>query len=191
MRCFTFLLIAFGSSLVSALPYHGADFSSLLLLESTTDIQYAASSNAAPQPFEQILYDYGVNLARIRIWTAGTYNLTYGLELAKRAKAAGMDLLIDLHYDDTCNVPRITGPCDELIIVKCRGGRWTPGYPFGLAYRPRRTCVSSFQVCLHSHQQAYAQSFTIISNASISSSYTYDLVQAFNAQGTTIQFIQV
>ena len=110
MRCFTFLLIAFGSSLVSALPYHGADFSSLLLLESTTDIQYAASSNAAPQPFEQILYDYGVNLARIRIWTAGTYNLTYGLELAKRAKAAGMDLLIDLHYDDTCNVPRMTGP---------------------------------------------------------------------------------
>ncbi|KIJ66964.1 glycoside hydrolase family 53 protein [Hydnomerulius pinastri MD-312] len=93
--------MASGLGLVAALPYHGADFSSLLLLESTTDVTYTASSTAAPQPFEQILYDYGTNLARIRIWTAGTYNLTYGLELAKRAQAVGMDLLIDLHYDDT------------------------------------------------------------------------------------------
>ena len=107
MRSFTISLVSFALSLVSALPYHGADFSSLLLLESTTDVQYAASSTAAPQPFERILRDYGVNLARIRIWTSGTYNLTYGLELAKRAKAVGMDLLIALHYSDTCNVSQM------------------------------------------------------------------------------------
>lgn len=99
MRRSVLSFIASGLSLVAALPYHGADFSSLLLLE---DITYTASAGAAPQPFEKILYDYGVNLARIRIWTAGTYNLTYGLEVAKKAKAVGMDLLIDLHYDDTC-----------------------------------------------------------------------------------------
>ncbi|KAF8554604.1 glycoside hydrolase family 53 protein [Imleria badia] len=101
MRPFVIPLVTFWLSLVSALTYHGVDFSSLLLLESTTDIRYTASSTAAPQRFEQILYDYGVNLARIRIWTTGTYNLNYGLELAKRAKAVGMDLLVDLHYSDT------------------------------------------------------------------------------------------
>ncbi|EGO03843.1 glycoside hydrolase family 53 protein [Serpula lacrymans var. lacrymans S7.3] len=83
-----------------ALPYHGADFSSLLLLESTTNVTYSSPSSP-PQPFETILADYGTNLARIRIWTASTYDLPYGLALAKRAQAAGMDLLIDLHYDDT------------------------------------------------------------------------------------------
>jgi arabinogalactan endo-1,4-beta-galactosidase len=107
MRCFVIALVAFGLSLVSALQYRGADFSSLLLLEATADIQYTASPTTAPQPFEQILHDYGVNLARIRIWTAGTYNLAYGLELATRARRVGMELLIDLHYDDTCNVPQV------------------------------------------------------------------------------------
>ncbi|KAH0833045.1 hypothetical protein J3R83DRAFT_12036 [Lanmaoa asiatica] len=107
MRSIVIFLVAFGLSLVSALRYHGADFSSLLYLESTTNIQYSASSTAAPQPLESILSGYGFNLARIRIWTAGTYNLTYGLELGRRASAAGMDLLIDLHYDDTCNTPQM------------------------------------------------------------------------------------
>jgi len=111
MCCPTISLIVLGLSLVSALPYHGADFSSLLLLESSTDTRYTPSSTAAPQPFEQILYDYGVDLARIRVWTSGTYDLTYALELAKRAKAVGMDLLIDLHYDDTCNIPQMNQDC--------------------------------------------------------------------------------
>lgn len=111
MCYFVTTLVAFGLSLVSALQFRGADFSSLLLLESTTDIQYTAWPTAAPQPFEQILFDYGVNLARIRIWTAGTYDLAYGLELAKRAQKVGMGLLIDLHFDDTCNVPQVNwGP---------------------------------------------------------------------------------
>lgn len=104
MRRSVIPFVSFGVSLVSALQYRGADFSSLLLLESTANIHYAPSSTAASQPFEKILYDSGVNLARIRLWTAGTYNLNYSLEVAKRAKAAGMDLMIDLHYNDICNV---------------------------------------------------------------------------------------
>lgn len=107
MRCFVILFVVFGLSLVSALPYHGADISSLLLLESTTDIQYGPSSTTASQPLENVLHDHGVNLARIRIWTAGTYDLAYGLELARRAKAAGMETLINLHYDDTCNIHQL------------------------------------------------------------------------------------
>lgn len=53
-------------------------------------------------PFEKILSNHGFELARIRIWTAGTYTQSYALALAKRAKAAGMKILIDLHYSDTC-----------------------------------------------------------------------------------------
>ena len=90
---------------VAALPYHGADFSSLLLLENTTNITYSSPPYPS-QPFETILAEHGTNLARIRIWTAGDYDLPYGLALAKRAQAAGMNLLIDLHYDDTCKVFR-------------------------------------------------------------------------------------
>lgn len=95
---------SFWLSVGSALQYSGADFSSLLLLESTTNIQYARSSYTESQPLEQILRDSGINLARIRIWTSGTYNLTYGLELAKRAKDVGMDLMVDLYYDSTCDI---------------------------------------------------------------------------------------
>lgn len=107
MRSLIIPLAVFGLSLVSALKYRGADFSSLLLLESTTDIQYRASSSSEPQPFEQILKGYGVNLARVRIWTSGTYSLSYGLEFAKRAKAVGMDLMVALYYSDSCNAPQI------------------------------------------------------------------------------------
>ncbi|KAH7906893.1 glycoside hydrolase family 53 protein [Hygrophoropsis aurantiaca] len=102
MRSSLLSVVLSGLSLLqaaTALPYHGADFSSLILLETTTDITYTGSSG--PAPYDQLLADYGANLARIRIWTTGTYNLTYGLAMAKRAQAVGMDLLIDLHYDDT------------------------------------------------------------------------------------------
>ena len=84
---------------VLSLPLNGADFSSLSLLESQ-GIRY--TDNGAVRPFEQILASHGFELARIRVWTAGTYTQSYALTLAKRAKAAGMKVLIDLHYSDTC-----------------------------------------------------------------------------------------
>ncbi|KAF8440393.1 glycoside hydrolase family 53 protein [Boletus edulis BED1] len=148
MLSFIIPLAAFALSLVSALQYHGADFSSLLLVESTANVQYTGSSTAAPQPLEKILYDYGVNIARIRIWTSGTYDLTYGLKLAKRAKAVGMDILIALHYSDTW-----ADPGDQHIPSD-----W-PTDLDGLV------------------SQTY--------------NYTYEVVQAFNAQETPIQLIQI
>ncbi|EKM51618.1 glycoside hydrolase family 53 protein [Phanerochaete carnosa HHB-10118-sp] len=83
---------------ILALPLNGADFSSLSLLESQGIIY---KDNGVVKPFEQILASHGFELARIRVWTAGTYTQSYALALAKRAKAAGMKILIDLHYSDT------------------------------------------------------------------------------------------
>lgn len=92
---------------ILALPLNGADFSSLSLLESQ-GITY--KDNGAEKPFEQILWSHGFELARIRVWTAGTYTQSYALALAKRAKAVGMKILIDLHYSDTCtwHIPTLT-----------------------------------------------------------------------------------
>lgn len=84
---------------VFGLPLNGADISSLPLLESQ-GIKYSDSGSV--KPFETILAGHGFSLARIRVWTAGTYTQSYALTLAKRAKAAGMKILIDLHYSDTC-----------------------------------------------------------------------------------------
>ena len=84
---------------VLSLPLNGADISSLPLLESQ-GIKY--SDGGAVKPFEQILSSHGFELARIRVWTAGTYTQSYAIALAKRAKAVGMKVLIDLHYSDTC-----------------------------------------------------------------------------------------
>lgn len=85
-----------------SLKYHGADFSSLATLESS-GISYKDGGSTAK--FETILRNHGTNLARIRIWTStnnADYSTTYGLALAKRAKAAGMSIILDLHFSDTC-----------------------------------------------------------------------------------------
>ncbi|KAG7098796.1 hypothetical protein E1B28_000701 [Marasmius oreades] len=87
--------------LVSALTYHGADYSSLINLEKSGRTYKDSGSTAK---FDAILAKHGTNLARIRIWTSSSdanYDLNYGIQLAKRAKALGMKLLIDLHYSDT------------------------------------------------------------------------------------------
>ncbi|KAI0751028.1 arabinogalactan endo-1,4-beta-galactosidase [Daedaleopsis nitida] len=92
------LLFLSFSWLTSALTYRGADISSLTVVENS-GVRY--SDNGQVQPFENILRTHGMNTARVRIWTAGQYNLQYGLALAKRVKAAGMTLVVDLHYSDT------------------------------------------------------------------------------------------
>ncbi|THH14750.1 hypothetical protein EW146_g5630 [Bondarzewia mesenterica] len=82
----------------AALTYKGADLSSIPLVESQ-GVKYTDSGKQAA--FETILESHGCNTARIRVWTAGQYDLQYGLALAKRVKAAGMTLIVDLHYSDT------------------------------------------------------------------------------------------
>lgn len=52
-----------------------------------------------------IFRDHGANLARIRLWTAGNTsnysNLADVERSIRRAKAAGMQVLLDLHYSDS------------------------------------------------------------------------------------------
>lgn len=104
MSLFTrFAVVAFTACrLAGALTYHGADFSSLINLENDGQTY---NDGGSTQPFEKILANHGTNLARIRIWTSDSYDeysLQYGLDLAKRASAAGMAIMVDLHYSDTC-----------------------------------------------------------------------------------------
>jgi arabinogalactan endo-1,4-beta-galactosidase len=52
---------------------------------------------------EQILADHGANYVRLRLWVnppAGYSDLRSVLTMAGRAKAAGMRLLLDIHYSD-------------------------------------------------------------------------------------------
>jgi len=87
-----------------ALQYYGADFSSLVNLENS-GLVYKDANSAYDANFETILRNNGANLARIRVWTSALdseYSLDYGLALAKRASAAGMEIYVDLHYSDTC-----------------------------------------------------------------------------------------
>lgn len=93
------------ASLCAALTWHGADFSSLVNLEGG-GLRYKDGGSTVP--FETILRNHGANIARIRIWTStidSQYSLNYGLALAKRAKAAGLSIYVDLHYSDTCECP--------------------------------------------------------------------------------------
>ncbi|KAJ3514531.1 hypothetical protein NLJ89_g2321 [Agrocybe chaxingu] len=103
MRLFSALIVSLLSLpfIAQALQYRGADFSSLINLENS-GIVYRDSGST--NKLEWILKNHGANLARIRIWTSTSYSeysLEHGLALAKRAVAAGMTLLIDLHYSDT------------------------------------------------------------------------------------------
>ncbi|KAF9010122.1 arabinogalactan endo-1,4-beta-galactosidase [Cyathus striatus] len=101
MRFFAIAAVSFSLlTSVLGLTYHGADFSSLINLENS-GLVYKDSSSGSGAKFETILHNHGVNLARIRVWTSTSYSqysLDYALALAKRARAAGMDLLVDLHY---------------------------------------------------------------------------------------------
>lgn len=85
-------------SSVSAIQWRGADFSSLANLENS-GIRY--KENGQTLPLEKILSNHGANLARIRVWTGNEYNLNYAINLAKRARSAGMEIMVDLHYSDS------------------------------------------------------------------------------------------
>jgi arabinogalactan endo-1,4-beta-galactosidase len=95
-----FRLVAFlsyCSIALSALTYRGVDWSSVLQ-EEARGIKY--SSGGSTQLLEKILAANGVNSVRQRVWVnpaAGDYNL----KLAKRAKAAGLSVYLDLHFSDT------------------------------------------------------------------------------------------
>lgn len=86
----------------NALQYKGVDWSSVAV-EEKKGISYKTASGQT-QPLEQILASSGVNTVRQRVWvnpSNGEYNLDYNIQLARRAKARGMGVYIDLHLSDT------------------------------------------------------------------------------------------
>ncbi|KAF2029287.1 glycosyl hydrolase 53 [Setomelanomma holmii] len=99
MRLSSVLLWA--TTALAALPYKGADWSSLLIEEKAGKTY--KNSAGQTQPLETILKASGVNTVRQRIWvnpSDGNYNLDYNLKLAARAKAAGLKIYLDFHYSD-------------------------------------------------------------------------------------------
>lgn len=94
-------LLFLATTAFAALPYKGADWSSLLI-EEKAGKSYKNPSGTV-QPLETILKASGVNAVRQRIWvnpSDGNYNLDYNLKLARRAKAAGLKIYLDFHYSD-------------------------------------------------------------------------------------------
>ncbi|HEY2176630.1 MAG TPA: glycosyl hydrolase 53 family protein [Mycobacteriales bacterium] len=83
-----------------ALPVRGADIS-FTLQEEAAGTTYRRGGVAAP--VERILAGYGASHVRLRVWVdppAGYSDLADALILARRARRAGLRLLLDLHYAD-------------------------------------------------------------------------------------------
>lgn len=83
------------------LRIRGADISFTLQEEA---INQFVSDNGTVAPLEKILADHGANFARLRLWVnpaGGVSDLNSTLELARRAHAAGLQLLLDFHYSDS------------------------------------------------------------------------------------------
>lgn len=87
----------------------GMDISTLIEEEACGAVYY--DENGKPGDLLRILSDHGVNSVRLRLWNdpydaegrpygAGTNDLAKTIELAKRAKAFGMSVLLDFHYSD-------------------------------------------------------------------------------------------
>ncbi|MFD0688133.1 glycosyl hydrolase 53 family protein [Actinomadura fibrosa] len=74
---------------------------SFAVQEAAAGARYTDRGRAAPP--ERILADHGANYVRLRLWVnppAGYSDLPNVLAMARRAKAAGMRLLLDPHYSD-------------------------------------------------------------------------------------------
>ena len=100
----------------AALTYRGTDISSLII-EEEAGISYK-NLDGDTQALETIFANNGVNSIRQRLWvnpSDGSYDLEYNLELAKRVKAAGMSIYLDLHLSDTW-----ADPSDQVIPTVLR-----------------------------------------------------------------------
>ncbi|TGO24103.1 hypothetical protein BPAE_0112g00220 [Botrytis paeoniae] len=99
---FFYSVLAFAPQVFAALTYKGVDWSSVTV-EEQSGYTYKNTAGTT-QALETILKASGVNTVRQRIWvnpSSGQYNLAYNLALAKRAKAAGLNIYLDLHFSDT------------------------------------------------------------------------------------------
>lgn len=79
----------------------GADISFTLQEEAVGN---SVSDNGKTLPIEEILARHGTNYSRLRVFVdpqGGASGLESALEMAKRSRAAGMKLLLNLHYSGT------------------------------------------------------------------------------------------
>jgi len=89
-----------GSMPSGGLQMRGADIS-FTLAEEAAGVRYSMDHRSAP--LERLLHAAGANWVRLRIWVdppAGYSDLGQALRLARRAHAAGLRVLLDLHYSD-------------------------------------------------------------------------------------------
>jgi arabinogalactan endo-1,4-beta-galactosidase len=102
MRITIAALGLFAQHVSSAVTYVGADWSSVVV-EERAGVVYK-DVNGATKPLEQILKSNGIDTVRQRIWvdpTNGDYGTDYNLNIAKRAKAAGLNVYLDFHYSNS------------------------------------------------------------------------------------------
>ena len=99
---FLYTLSLLAATASAALQFKGVDWSSVLVEEAAGKTYKNSANNV--YPLETLLKASGVNTVRQRIWEApsgGTYDLAYNIKLAKRAKAAGLKVFLDVHYSST------------------------------------------------------------------------------------------
>jgi arabinogalactan endo-1,4-beta-galactosidase len=98
----TYILTSLIAVVQASLTYKGVDWSSVTL-EQSAGYTYKTTGGTT-EAFETILKSSGVNTVRQRLWvnpSSGDYNLAYNIALAKRAKAAGLNVYLDMHFSDT------------------------------------------------------------------------------------------
>jgi arabinogalactan endo-1,4-beta-galactosidase len=82
--------------------YRGVDLSYVNEMEDCGAVYHV--DGEARDPY-QIFFDYGANLVRLRLWHSPTWTkystLDDVIRSIKRAKALGMQVLLDFHYSDT------------------------------------------------------------------------------------------
>jgi arabinogalactan endo-1,4-beta-galactosidase len=84
-----------------ALRIRGADISFTLQEEA---VGRSVRGPTGVAPIEQVLAGYGANTVRLRLWVdplSGTSDLPTALALARRASAAGLQIVLVLQYSDT------------------------------------------------------------------------------------------
>jgi arabinogalactan endo-1,4-beta-galactosidase len=84
----------------AGLRIRGADLSFTLQLE-RAGVRF--NDHGTVRPVERILAQHGANYVRLRVWLnppAGYSDEASALEMARRAKRAGLKVLLDLHYSD-------------------------------------------------------------------------------------------
>ncbi|KAG6611000.1 Arabinogalactan endo-1,4-beta-galactosidase [Phytophthora cinnamomi] len=79
---------------------NGHDLSSVAIME-TAEGAHWISTSGNTTTIETILGEGGMQAVRLRIWTAGDYDLNYTLAQAQRYSKAGFKIYLDMHFSDT------------------------------------------------------------------------------------------